>query len=372
MPACASCPCHKTGFLVGKRVGTLLAVRAVDLVAALVVAAALGLLARRALQRRSGVPEGMALVAEALPEALGDAVLVLDDRGRVVRASPAAAELLGRPAAALAGSEVAEVSPELAALARGVERGPATARVALGAGASVLAAVVAISARPRLALAALRRLPRPNPPPLPPVPARPWTERGAARAGLAAAASALSAPVADAAGALSLLRLAAPPLPPAAAAALARAEAALEVAVRRVAALEAAGEPAPRRPVDLAALARDLVETFAAPPGVQVALELTAACAMADDRPVRAALRELVAAFAGAVPAGGEIVVAVGATATAATLEVRAEADAAPGGPALARALVAPQGGRVEVDGSATTGAVVRIVLEAAGALAPA
>jgi signal transduction histidine kinase len=377
MRACASCLSLKAGFLGGKRVGTLLAVRAVDLGAVLVASAAVALalgVARRALLRGRGVPAGLARAAEAIPEALGDAVLVLDRAGRIVRASPAAAALAGRPAEALSGLAVAEVSPGLAALARGLERGPASARLALAgpAGvADVLAVLVTVSSRPPLALAVLRPLPRPSPPPLPAGPGRPWSERGEARAGLAAAASALAGPVAEAAGALSLLRLGAPPLPPAAAAALSRAEAALEVAVRRAAALETAGEPAPRRPVDLAAVVEDLVRTFPAPPGVRVVGDHAAARAVADDRPVRAALRELLTAFAAALPGGGEIAIAVHAAPRAATIEVRAPADAAPGGLALARALVAPQGGRVEEDGGGH-GAVVRVVLERAAALEPA
>jgi signal transduction histidine kinase len=362
----------------GERVGTLPAVRAVDLGAVLVAAAAIALLAvlaRRALLRGRRVPPELAALAEAIPEALGDAVLVLDEAGRIVRASPAAGELGGRSAAALLGRDVGELSPELAALARGLERGPATARLQLAGRAGAVAAVaalVAVAGPPPLAVAVLRRLPRPSPPPLPLAASRPWPERGEARAGLAAAAAALAGPVADGAGALSLLRLAAPPLPPAAAAALARAEAALEVAVRRTAALETAGEPAPRRPVDLAALVEDLVRTIPAPPGVRLALDLAAAHALADDRPVRAALREIVGAVVGALPAGGEIAVAVRATATAARIEVRAPAEAPPGGLALARALVAPQGGRVEVEGAGGTGSVVRVVLEVAAALEPA
>ena len=192
--------------------------------------------------------------------------------------------------------------------------------------------------------------------------------RGAS--GLAAAAAALGDPVADAADALSILRLAAPPLGTRASAALAEAEAALEEGARRVAALAAAGQGGVRRSIDLAALVEDLVGTFPAPAGVRVRFDhLAPARAVADDRPVRAALRELLAAAAATVPSGGELAVAVRWSPTSASIELSAPAPLPAGGLSLARALVAPQGGRVEQDAQPGRGALVRISLEGEPAL---
>jgi hypothetical protein len=54
-----------------------------------------------------------------------------------------------------------------------------------------------------------------------------------------------------------------------------------------------------------------------------------------------------------------------------AIVEVHAPSGIAPGGLALARALVVPQGGRVEEEAIAGGGSLVRIALEGARALAP-
>ncbi|HEX9307874.1 MAG TPA: PAS domain-containing protein [Anaeromyxobacter sp.] len=347
--------------------------RAVELGAALAVAAAVAAL-RAALVRRRAIPAGVALLAESIPDALGDAVLAIDGAGRVGHANSAAARLLGASVAELVDRDLAAVAPELLILSRGVERGPARARIAVpapGGAVRVRAAVVRVSARPPWALAVLRPLPRPAPPPLPRVPL--GSSRGETRAGLAAAAASLADPVARAAEALSLLRLAAPPLSAQAAGALAAAEDALEVASRRVGALAAAGQGGgARHPLDLAALVEDLVATFPAPAGVHVRFDLAPSRALADDRPVRAALRELLAAAAAALPSGGEIAVAVGGAAGSATIEIRTPAHVSAGGLSLARALVAPQGGRVEEEPVPGRGAIVRIALESAAALEPA
>jgi len=356
-------------------VGTLLPVRAVELAAVVVAAAAL-LLLRRVLLRRRAIPEGVARLAQAIPDALGDAVVALDPVGRIVLANSTAARLAGITVAELIDRHVSDLSTELAALARGLERGPATARVVLAGPAGPIrmrAALVRVSATPPLSLVVLRRLPRPSPPPLPEPPPAPWQERGEARAGLAAAAAALREPVADAADALSLLRLAVPPLALRADEALAGCETALDVAARRIAALEAAAQPgAPRRALDLAAVLEDLVATFPAPPGIRLRFDLGACRAVADDRAIRAAVREILGAAAAALPAGGDIRIAVRGGRTSATIEIRTPARVASGGLALARALVAPQGGRVEDEAVPGYGSVVRIALEGAAALAPA
>jgi len=351
-------------------------VRAVEVGVALAVVAAAAAL-RATLLRRRAVPAGVALLAEAIPDALGDAVLAIDAAGRIGHANSAAGRLLGASVADLVDRDLAAVAPELHVLLRGLERGPARARIAIpapGGAVRVRAAVARVSAHPPWALAVLRPLPqaRPSPPPLPRAPAA-VSSHGEARAALAAAAASLGDPVARAVEALSLLRLAAPPLPPQAAGGLAAAEDALETASRRVGALAAAGQSAgARRPLDLAALVEDLVATFPAPPGVRVRFELAPSRALADDRPVRAAVRELLAAAAAALPAGGEISVAVGGGAGSATIEIRAPAHPSPGGLSLARALVAPQGGRVEEEPVPGRGAIVRIALDGAAALEPA
>lgn len=335
---------------------------------------------RWAIARRRAVPRRVALLAEAIPDALGDAVLALDGAGRIGHANSAAARLVGIPVAELVDREISGLVPELAALARGGERGPATARLTVPGPRGpvrVRAVVVRVSSRPPWDLAVLRPFPvtRPRPPPLPRSPPAPWPARGEARAGFAAAAAALREPVAQAAGAISILRLAAPALGARGAAALAEAEAALETADRRVAALAAAGEGGVRRAVDLGALAVDLVARFPAPPGVRVSTlgGATAARALADDRPVRAALRELLAAAAAAAGAGGgELVVAVRSGLASVEIEVRSPARVPAGGLSLARALVAPQGGRVEEEPEPGRGGVVRIALERAVSLEPA
>jgi hypothetical protein len=308
--------------------------------------------------------------------ALGDAVLALDLSGRIVFADSAAARLLGASVAGLVDQDLAGIAPELAALARGLERGPAAARLALPGRAGpvrVHAALVRVRARPPLALAVLRPLPLLSPPPLPPgPPAPPRPNRAEARAGLAAAAAALRAPVAEAADALSLLRLTVTGLTRGADEALGAAEDALAAAARRIAELELAAAPGARRPVDLGALVEALVSSFPAPPGVRLHLEPGSSRADADDRAVRAALRELLGAAAATLPTGGDISVAVRGGITAPAIEVRTAARIGTAGLALARALVAPQGGLIEDEPLPGRGWVARIALEAVSALEPA
>jgi signal transduction histidine kinase len=191
-----------------------------------------------------------------------------------------------------------------------------------------------------------------------------------ARAGLAAAAAALDEPLARAAEALSILRLASPPLGARAAEALAAAESALEVGARRALALGEAGRGGTARALDLELLATDLAASFGAPHGVRVRVESRGeARALADDRPVRAALREILVAAAASSPPGGEIAIVARSGVATASLEVWLPARLQPGGLSLARALVAPQGGRVEEEGTPGQGALVRISLAAADLL---
>jgi hypothetical protein len=353
-------------------------VRAVGpgLVLAVLAAAAA---ARLWVLRRRAVPHRVALLAEAIPEALGDAVLALDGAGRVGHASSAAGRLLGVPVPELVDREVAAVAPELSALARGAERGPASARITVPGPrgpTGVRAVVVRVSAHPAWDLAVLRPLPvaRERPPPLPRGPPAPWPARGEARAGFAAAAAALAEPLGHAADALSILRLAAPALGPRAAAALAEAEAALGVADRRLTALAAAGQGGVRGALDLGALVEDLVARFSPPPGVRVRTDAGggSARALADDRPVREAVRELLAAAAATAGPGGEIAVAILLGPASVAVEVRSPARVPAGGLSLARALLAPQGGRVEEEPEPGRGGVVRIALARAALPEPA
>jgi hypothetical protein len=349
-------------------------VRAVEFAAVLAAALALALAwVRRAAFRRRALPTRLALLAEAIADALGDAVVAVDDRGRIGHANTAAARLVGASVADLVDGDAAEVAPEVVALARGVERGPAAAQLTVPGPRGpvrVRAAVVRVRTRPAWSLVVLRPaiVRRQRPPPLPPGSPRIGPSHGVARAALAASAAALDDPLARAAAALSILRLASPPLGARAAEALAAAEAALEIGARRVFALGEAGRGGAARALDLAALAAELAASFAAPHGIRVRVEAHGdARALADDRPVRAALREVLVAAASSSPPGAELVVVARAGTSAATLEVWAPARVQPGGLSLARALVAPQGGRVEEDGAPGQGALVRIALAAAG-----
>ncbi len=346
--------------------------RAVELAVALGATLALAFAwVRRASLRRRALPTRLALLAEAIADALGDGVVALDDQAHIGHVNTAAARLMGTTVADLVDRDATEVAPEIAALARGVERGPSSAQLNVSGPRSpvrVRAAVVRVRARPGWSLVVLRPTParRPRPPPLPPGPERTGAAHAVARAGLAAAAAALHEPLARAAEALSILRLACPPLGTRAAEAFAAAESSLEIGSRRVLALEEAGRGGAARPLELEALATDVAASLVASHGVRMRVEARGeARALADDRPVRAALREILVAAAAATPHGGEIAIVARRGVTTASLEVRLPARLQPGGLSLARALVAPQGGRVEEEGSAGQGALVRISLVA-------
>lgn len=360
--------------------GTLSSVRAAELLApgavlatfvALGVAVALGSLLR-ARRGRARLPPALRRLEE-LSGALGDAVLVAEGTGRIVRANDAAVQLVGTER--LVGMDIASLGPDLAAVARGLARGPASAFVAVEAAGGPVrahASLARIPSSPDLDVILLRpealsvrppALPTPRPAPTP-------SDSAKARAAIAAAAAALREPLARAGRAASLLRLVGPPLAARAADALGALEAAVEDADRRASLLSAAGEGGHGRALDVASLVADLVGAFAPPPGVRVRTRLAPACALADDRPLRAALREILRA---AAQGGGEVEIEVsaGVAGPSITIAARAVSD---GAAALARALVAPHGGRVEEHQAPGRGHVVEVALvpAPASALAPA
>lgn len=355
---------NKTRFRDGKFVATVRPVRAVELlVAAGALLGVLVALARRAGRAGARRAEAAAL---ALPAALGDAVLLLDGEGRILSANDAAAGLAGR---ALVGEPVAALGEDLRVLARGLARGPASGTVALAPpGSRARAALARVSSRPARDLVVLRpEAPAQRPPPLPsspPPPATPLPEPAEARAALAATAAAVREPLARAGRAASLLRLSAPPLGARPAAALGAIEEALEEAGRRVAALAAAGQPGQRRALDLSALVEDVVRAASPPHGVRVRADVAPARALGDDRPLRAALREVVRCAAAPLSGGDEVVVSVRDDGGAPSVVV-----VAPGAPALAplaRALLAPHGVRVDELPARGAAGRLRLVLPAA------
>ncbi len=301
----------------------------------------------------------------------------------MVAGNAAAARLCGVPEGRLAGLPAAKVlGQDLATLQRGARLGPSAARVTvLGAGGGVAArAVVArVASRPPRDLAVLRLEPPEapaRPPPLPlatPPPTPP--ARGAARVDLAAVGAALREPAGRAATAASMLRLlmssSARTEPE-----LARLEAALADLERRLGALTAAGgggrgEP---RPVDLAAL---VAEAVAGLPGSAVRLRppAVAAVALLDAPRLRAALREIVRAALAGLPAGAELEIAVARRGAHAAVEIvspgsggASEGSAA----AMARALLGPEGGRVEVEVIPGRGRLCRMAFPAVRAAATA
>lgn len=353
--------------------GTLRRVRAVELLpaAGALLGASAVLVALAWARRRRALAPAVARLARAIPEALGDALLVAEGGGRIVEANDAALVLAG---GALVGRDLASLGSDLAVLSRGLARGPASGIVTLSPPAGRLrarAALLRVSTRPPRDLVVLRPLAPSRPPPLPPPGPAPRRERPAAtapaaaeaRAVVAAAAAAVRDPVARAARAAALLRLCAPALAGRAAGALQDLEAALADADRRGAALAAAGEADARRGVDLAALVEELAGALAPPPGVALRVSAAPARALADERPLRAALRELLRCAAEALPAGGEIAVAVRGGAAGPLVEIApCGAGSAPLA-ALARALLAPQGARVEEETRRVGGPLVRIVL---------
>jgi signal transduction histidine kinase len=361
-------------------VDTFLPVRTVELL--LAAGALLGACAALAALRRGISPASRPLgIARALLASLGDAVLLVDHRGRIVEANDAAARLAGVPAAELVGKELSSLGPDLPVLARGLARGPASGIVSVAVAGRTIrarAALAAVSDRPGGSLVALRPEPPPQrPPPLPSGrqvrPPAASVNPADAREALAAIAAATREPLARAGHAASLLRLTAPSLGTRAAASLDALEEAIEDADRRVAALVAAGQVGVRRAVDLAALVEDVAGTVPVPAGVRIRTDLRLARALADDRALRTALREVLRAAAASLGAGAELAVAVRGDGIAPVIEIAASGAGAASAAAFARALLAPHGGRVEEE-QAGSGRRLRVVLPVAPveALAPA
>jgi signal transduction histidine kinase len=376
MRACASSPLHKTGFRESKRVGSfpsvLAALAALALSAgalALVVAALLAVRRARAVAARP--------LASALPDLLGDAALLLDRNGRIVTANAPARALLDAPATgALEGVSAAALVLEIEGLRRGLARGPAGAEVTVRRGAAAARARVAlvrVGRRPVRDLLVLRvehAAERPPPLPIalpPPVPGA----RLDGHADLAAVSAALRDPLARAATATAMIRLLAAALPPRPAEELARLEAALGELEGRLGALAAAGDAGAGRPraVDLAAVIEDLLAGLTAPAEVRIRRALLPARAVADEARLRAALRAVLRAAVQALPAGGELLVSVAPRGASVLVEVASPgvaAAAAGGAVALARALLGPEGARVEHEAVPGRGRLFRIALPAA------
>lgn len=340
--------------------------------AGVLAALVLGLLVARRARRSLG--SGAQALLASVPDGLGDAALLLDGDGVVVTGNAEAARLAAVGEGQLAGAKAAALlGDDLAVLQRGARRGPSAARVTLqgqGGPRRARAVVARISTRPARDLAVLRLevtepVPAPpaaTPPPMPPA-------RAAARLDLAAVASALREPAGRAATAASMLRLLAPSLPPRTESELARLEVALAELERRLGALAAAGAGGRGevRPVNLGAL---LVEAVSALPGAQGRLRTTTppVDALADPARLRAALREIVRAALDALPAGGEVSVAVARRGEHAAVEIASPAAGGTGEgttAAVARALLGPEGGRVEVEVTPGRGRLCRIAFPA-------
>jgi signal transduction histidine kinase len=328
----------------------LLAMGALLLAAALLGAALLA-------GRRGRLPRALRPLLGAVPDALGDAALLLEPKGTIAAANAAAGRLAGVPPARLSGVSAAAVfGKDLAILQRGTTRGPGAGAIAVASAAGsvrVRAVVARVSARPPLDLAVLRPEPGPvRPPPLPavaPPPPRRAEGRAEGRADLAAVSAALRTPVCRAATAASMLRLL---LPDGVRARdeLDRLDAAVRDLEVRLAALASAGASGSdaTRAVDVAALVGELL---ALPGPVRIRAALAPARALADEARLRTALREVLRAAAEALPSGAELVVSVGARGPSAIVELAPAALATDGGvAAIARALLGPEGGRVEVE----------------------
>jgi signal transduction histidine kinase len=322
----------------------------------------------RAIRRRrhAGLPEPVGhLVAGAL-DPLGDGVLVVGKEGRIASANAAAARLAGSDAAPLEGKDLGAVAEALAVLRHGLARARcAGGVVSLRTGLRARAALVRVTGSPPIDVVVLRPEPaRAAPPPLPPRP--PPVEPARLGEVLAGAAACVKAPVARAATAASYLRLLAPPLSPRAAEQLTLLDGALEEAARRISELHDAAEKAAAAPraLELVPLVSDLLAAWAPPAGVRVRSALEPASALADERPLRAAIREALRAAGAGAGRGGEIAVHVGSSGPAAVVEIAGGGLGDDGGAAaVARALVAPQGGRVEDEAVPGRGRTLRIVL---------
>jgi hypothetical protein len=241
----------------------------------------------------------------------------------------------------------------------------------LGRGALALAAAARGAAGTRAApTTGAATAPGPAvPPPLAPpdlgapAPVEPFEDGGGAPA-LASAADALREPLGRAAASASYVRLLAPPLPPRAGAALDGLERALEDLSRRLAALAAAaGSASGPRTLALAPLLRDLLAAFSPPPGVAVRAALPDVSARADDRSLRAALRELLRAAAAAPGPGGALEVALALRGSTPVVEIACGGSRGDGAAALARALVGPHGGHVEEEAAPGGARTLRVVL---------
>jgi hypothetical protein len=355
------------------------AAHALALPAGIAVAALIAgtLLVRR---RRARVPGLLAPLLHALGEGLGDAVLVVDARGRVVEANAAALRAAALPRDGILGRDVTVMGADVARLWASVARGhPVHGMIAIPFGAVPVRAY-AVAARlasvPRLDVLLLRPEPAPArprdtpPPPLPPLPlprAPPPPDAGEARAAIGAVAASVKAPLTRAATAASYVRLLAPPLPARAAEALASLERELEDAGRRLGAIASSAERgrAPLHELDVGALVAELVGSFQPAPGVRLRASIRPALALADDRPLRAAVREALRAASAGAPGGAVIDVSVAAAGGGAVIEIAGDATARDddGAAAIAHALVAPLGGRVEEEAAPGRGRSVRIVL---------
>jgi hypothetical protein len=245
-------------------------------------------------------------------------------------------------------------------LRRGLGRGPATGRLTLPDGGAQ-AVLVRMSSRPVRDLLVLRPDEPPRPPPLPSEAVLPPPQ--VARADLGAVGAALLRPIERAATAVGLLRLSLPD--GTAPEELQRLEAELADVERRLRWLHAAGSEKARHegPVDLTALVSELAGK-GMPGRARLSTQLGPARAWADAGRLRTALREVLRAAAGELPAGGELRVRVGARAGRAMLELGTAGEAVEAA-ALARALVVPEGGEVEVEATAGRGGICRILLPA-------
>lgn len=321
--------------------------------------------------RPSGLPEAAQRVLSGVLDPLGDAVLVVGRDGRIARANAAAARLAGWDATPLEGKELSAVAEALAVLRHGLARaGAIEGTVSLRTGVRARAALVRLGGSRSVDVVVLRaELARAAPPPLPRSRAETGPEPASLGEVLAGAAACVKAPVARAATAASYLRLLAPPLSPRAAEQLSALDAALEDAARRIAELHDSAEKAAGAPraLELAPLVSDLLAAWAPPPGVRVRSAIEPALAMAEDRPLRAAIREALRAAGTGAGRGTEIAVYVARRGTAAVVEIAGGAAGDDGeAAAVARALVAPHGGRVEDEAVPGRGRTLRIVLPCA------
>ncbi|HET6438445.1 MAG TPA: hypothetical protein VFG59_10310 [Anaeromyxobacter sp.] len=299
----------------------------------------------------------------AVPDALGDAAFLLDARGRIVAASSVAAQRFG--AAAQRGRPVEDLlGAEVALLRKGVGKGPSSGRLRLsGTAPGVVwarAVLARVGVRPVRDLLVVR-IERSAPPPLP-------ERSGAPRAGAGLDPSAVGAtllrPLERAATAAGLLRLVLPS--GLGSAELQRLEGSLEELERRLRWLRASvGAPREAAAVDLGAMVGELLGGI--PSGrARLKAQLAPAQAWVDAARVRMALREVLLAAADALPAGGEVTVRVGPRSGAAFLELASGAAGAGEAAAVARALLAPEGGQVEVEAMPGRGRVCRIWLPGA------